>query len=205
MQFPRDVVEAVFADLWRLFDPAPALGCPDALCDRLCAVGGFRRQKREMKDLELLIIPRFRDRTDPGDLFGAPKPTNVTLAYVDELVARGVLAKRAKCDGSVSAWGESNRHAQHCASGLPIDLFFATPENWFNRLVVTTGPRESNVRLAAAARKMSPAWEWEVGEAGFVPLGGTWATCPQTRRTMRSEREVFEFVGFEYLPPEARR
>jgi DNA polymerase/3'-5' exonuclease PolX len=205
LQFPRDVVAEVFYELWRLLDPRLALGCPDALCERVTAVGGYRRGKREMKDLELLIIPRFRDRTDPGDLFGQSKPANVTLATFDDLVAGGVLGKRAKCDGSLSAWGDSNRHALHKASGLPIDLFFATAESWFNRLVVTTGPRESNVRIAAAARKMNPAWEWEVGEAGFVPLGGTWATCPKMRRTMRSEREVFEFVGFEYLPPEDRR
>lgn len=203
LTFPRDVADAVFFELWYAFDPRPALGRPEALCELLCPVGGYRRRKSEMKDLELLIIPRVRDRVDPTDLFGVSMRANITLAFIDEMVAGGVLAKRAKCDGSVSAWGESNRHALHVASGLPLDLFFATEETWFNRLVVTTGPKDSNVRIAAKARELG--WEWEVGAAGFVPRGGTWESCPKTRRTMRSEREVFEFVGFRYLPPEERR
>lgn len=205
-KFPRDVAEAVFREQWHSMDPSPAFGRPDALCELLCPVGGYRRQKQEMKDLELLIIPKVVERPDPSDLFGGgQRPVNVTLAHFDELVASGVLEKRRKVDGSLSAWGESNRHALHLASGLPLDLFFATRESWWNRLVVTTGPRELNVRIAGLARKLSPAWEWEVGEAGFVPLGGTWASCQRTRRTMRSEREVFEFVGLEYREPEERR
>lgn len=202
-KFPRDVAEAVFLELWRVLDPSPALGWPDALCGRLTAVGGFRRGKREMKDLELLIIPRFGERQDPGDLFGASKPVNLTLAKIDELFATGVLGKRLKRDGSLSAWGDANRHAVHMASELPIDLFFCPAEAWWNRLVVTTGSRECNVRIATAARKLG--WEWEVGAAGFVPLGGTWANCAKSRRTMRSEQEVFAIAGLEYLEPEARR
>ena len=109
-----------------------------------------------------------------------------------------------KENGSISAWGPWNKHAVHVATGLPVDLFAATEENYFNRLVVTTGSVELNVRIAKAARKMNPAWEWEVYEAGFVPLGGTWENSARKRRTMRSERDVFEFVGLKWLPPEER-
>lgn len=217
-KFPRDVADQVFWELWKLLEPVcgvewttdangrvRANTSPSALADRICPVGGYRRLKAEMKDLELLIIPRRGLRADPEDLFGAGRPTNLTTHFLDELVERGILAKRLKCDGSLSAWGDWNRHASHVASGLPIDIFFATAENWWNRLVVTTGPRELNIKIAALARHMSPGWEWEVAEAGFAPLGGSWTECPSTRRTMRSEREVFEFVGLEWLPPEERR
>jgi DNA polymerase/3'-5' exonuclease PolX len=175
---------------------------PAAFADRLCPVGSYRRQKQEMKDIELLMIPRVAELPDPADLFGGKRLVNVTLARIDELVASGILGKRHKCDGALSAWGENNRHAVHLASGLPVDFFFCTPESWWNRLVVTTGPRESNIRIASLARKIG--WEWEVAEAGFVPRGGTWAECTKTRRTMRSEREVFEFVGLQCSPPERR-
>lgn len=211
-KFDRGTVDAVFHELWRRLDPAPAwqapgieaaVQCPHALCERMCAVGGYRRGKREMKDLELLYIPRIAARVDGADLFGAERETNLTEALWAELLAAGVLDKRLKITGAVSAWGEENKHARHVASGLPLDLFAATAENWVNRLVVTTGSAAHNIRIAETARKLG--WEWEVYDAGFVPLGGTWAKCAKTRRTMRSEHEVFEFVKMPYLRPEERR
>lgn len=210
--FDRGTVREVFHELWRRLDPSPAwqlaeagapLCCPHALCDRLCAVGGYRRGKKEMKDLELLYIPRIAPRVDGADLFGAEHETNLTECLWADLLAAGVLEVRRRTGGGVSAWGPENKHAVHMASGLALDLFAATAENWPNRLVVTTGSKDCNVRIAAAARKLG--WEWEVSKAGFVPLGGTWATCAKTRRTMRSEREVFEFVKLPYLRPEDRR
>jgi DNA polymerase/3'-5' exonuclease PolX len=219
-KFPRSVVLEVMLDLGKRFDPQPAWNWdgeapstgsgpggkpvqrPHALCERLCGVGGYRRGKREMKDLELLYIPRCRTVTDAGDMFGAQNEIDVTERLLEELVALRVLELRLNKDGA-RCWGPWNKHAVHVDSGLPIDLFAATPENWFNRLVVTTGPPELNVRIAAEARKRS--WEWEVNQPGFVPLGGKWEECPRERRTMRSERAVFEFVGFEFLPPEERK
>ncbi|MEQ1862781.1 MAG: hypothetical protein ABMA13_22905 [Chthoniobacteraceae bacterium] len=212
MKFPRALAEDVFLELCRLLDPAPALvftegakavHCPHARCERVCAVGGFRRAKSEMKDLELLYIPRIAKVVDAGDLFGAARETDLCEALWAELLSRGVLTKRVKENGAISAWGPENKHALHVPSGLPVDLFAATVDNWFNRLVVTTGSRESNIAIAAAARALR--WEWEVNEAGFVPLGGTWEKCPRERRTMHSEREVFEFVQMKFKPPEERQ
>lgn len=200
--FPRNAVDEVLTDLLLRLDPKPALGKPQALCERVCAVGGYRRGKREMKDLELLYIPEIRQEEDPADMFGRKIEVNVTERLWHQLVAAGVLEQRLKVDGSVSAWGAWNKHARHVASGLPVDLFAATWENYANRLVVTTGPRESNIRIAAAAR--AKGWEWEVAEAGFVPLGKTWATATRERRTMRSEREVFAFVDLPFRLPEER-
>jgi len=201
-KFPRSVVQDVLCELLHAFDPQPALGRPHALVDRVCAVGGYRRQKREMKDLEILYVGRRRLVRDPEDMLGADVETDIAEQLVADLLRRGVLAPRLDKNDRPS-WGEWNKHAVHVATGLPVDLFAATPENYFNRLFVTTGPAELNVRIAALARKKG--WEWEVYDPGFVPLGGTWETCPRQRRQMRSELEVFQFVDLEYLPPEARK
>jgi DNA polymerase/3'-5' exonuclease PolX len=212
-KFPRSLVFDVYLELARRFDPAPAWIwdgceetkpqiCPHALADRICAVGGFRRRKTEMKDLEILYIPRIAKLADGSDLFGAEHEVDVTERLIEELRATGVICQRMNKDGHVSSWGPWNKHAVHMATGLPLDLFAATRESWFNRLAVTTGPKSLNVLVASAARKLG--FEWEVNSPGFVPLGGTWDACPKMRRTMRSEREVFEFVNFPYLPPEDR-
>lgn len=221
VKFPRAVVAEVFHELWRLLDPDPSIiwearwpeaqsagplaRSPHALCERLCAVGGYRRGKREMKDIELLYIPRMIVERNPETLLEETREVNATDRLWDELVRRGVFAKRLKKTGAISAWGPENKHALHVASGLAVDLFSTTAEHWHNRLVCTTGSMESNIRIAKAARAMVPnAWEWEMAAGGFVPLGKTWATAPRERRTMRSEREVFEFVGLPFLPPEGR-
>lgn len=201
-KFPRAVADAVFTDLRWALDPSPALGRPDALCDLVCAVGGYRRRRTAMKDIELLYIPRFAQREDTSELFSVMRDVDVTEQLWNRLLAAGVLSQRRKVDGSLSAWGPHNKHAVHCATGLAVDLFATIPEHWPNRLVVTTGPMESNIRIASAAR--ARGWEWEMANGGFVPIGGTWDTCPKTRRTMRTEREVFEFVGLPFRMPEDR-
>ena len=203
IKFPRGIVLEVLIELLHCFDPAPAWHRPNALVEIACAVGGYRRGKRAMKDLEILYVPRVSEVVDPSDMFGATTETNLAEVMLEDLRLSGVLAKRLKSDGSVSSWGPCNKHALHVPSGLPVDLFAATADNYHNRMVVTTGPLESNIRIAEATRKMG--WEWEVNSPGFVPLGGTWESCPRERRTMRCEREVFEFVGLPFLRPEERR
>lgn len=209
--FSREIVRKVFLEIWRRFDPAPSWSitaagltthCGNALCDRMCATGGFRRGKREMKDLEILFIPRIGEEVDPGDLFGASRPVNLTEQVLSQLEQEGIISRRLSISGN-ETWGPLNKHARHVATGLAVDLFAATRENWWNRMVVTTGPAELNIRIAGKARELG--WEWEVYQAGFVPRGGNWDSCPRERRTMRSEREVFDFVKMPHMRPEDRR
>lgn len=183
---------------WRYDGSAAPVHHPNARCERLCAVGGMRRGKTEMKDLELLYIPKMVEEQDPGDLFGGTMPVNDTDRMLADLLADDILKKRLSSAGH-PAWGPWNKLAVHVRTGLPVDLFSATGENWFNRLVVTTGPAIVNILIASRAKNLG--WEWEVNQAGFVPRGTTWESAPRDRRTMRSEREVFEFVGFPLLKP----
>jgi DNA polymerase/3'-5' exonuclease PolX len=200
--YPRELVHEVFLELLGYLDPAPALHRPRALAERVCGVGGYRRRKAEMKDLELLYIPKISDVADPLDMFGATRKEDLTTPVFENLLERGILEKRISVTGN-ETWGPLNKHARHVATGLAIDLFAASEENWFNRLVVTTGPAELNIRIATQAR--AQGWEWEVYQAGFVPRGTNWENAPKTRRTMRSESEVFTFVGMEFLPPVKRK
>ena len=213
-KFPRDLVFEVFLELGKHFDPQPGwlydpnmdlqpAQRPWAQAERICAVGGFRRQKTEMKDLEILYIARYREAEMATDLFGGKGMVNITEAMIERLGLSGTLGQRQKEDGSLSSWGPMNKHAVHVASGLPIDLFATTEENYCNRLVVTTGPMQSNIRVATEARRRG--FEWEVGGGGFVPLGYTWEKCPAEKRVLiKHEREVFEFVGMPFVAPEYR-
>jgi DNA polymerase/3'-5' exonuclease PolX len=183
--FSRDVVTGVLVELSGLIGTRAV---------RVCAVGGWRRGKSEMKDLELLYIPRLAEVPDAGDLFGGTREEDLMERFWESLLETGVIEKRLTVDGRTS-WGAWIKLARHVRTGLPLDLFAATAENWWNRLVVTTGPREQNVAIAAKAHEKG--WDWEVAQAGFVPRGLKWEDCQKSRRTMRGEAEVFSFVDLE--------
>jgi DNA polymerase/3'-5' exonuclease PolX len=158
-------------------------------CERLIVAGSLRRRRLMVGDVEILFIPKLVEV--PGDLF-----TKAHASLADDalghLLASGVLAKRRNTNGS-EMWGDKNKLAVHVASGIPVDLFAATDSNWFNYLVCRTGPGESNIAIASAAKRMG--WQWHPYGRGFSNLRtGDGAT-------VKSERDVFEFVGLPYREP----
>jgi DNA polymerase/3'-5' exonuclease PolX len=169
-------------------------------CLRLEIVGSLRRRRRDVGDIELLYISHTAPRRDPDNMFGL---INAPLVddLLDRLMAQKILAKRRNAIGS-EIYGPANKLMVHRQTGIPVDLFAATPDNWWNLLVCRTGPAESNVRLSIRAK--SSGWRWHPYGSGFTrgggPLGG-----PPEKHGSTSERDVFEFVGLPYLPPEERQ
>jgi len=144
-------------------------------------------------DIELLFIPKSGLRQVPPDLF--PRVVSLADLQFDALLRSGVLVKRPNKNGA-TAWGEKNKLAIHAASGIPVDLFTATRENWFNYLVCRTGGAETNKRIAMAAQPRG--WKWEPKSAGFLNL------AYKPRFVVRPEQDVFLCAGLDYLEPEAR-
>lgn len=183
-RFPNAVGMKVSAELCAALKP---------VCDRLIVAGSLRRLKPTVGDVEILYIGKTKVRQDPGDMF-----SNITVNLADETISAlekaGVLERRKNVNGS-QMYGPKNKLMRHRASGLPVDLFAATPENWWNYLVCRTGPADSNKRICMAAQERG--WKWNPYGAGFSRAGEI--------RTMESEAEVFAFVGLPYLQPEDRR
>lgn len=187
IKFERAVAIEVARELCRELEP---------VCERLIVAGSLRRRKAMVGDVEILFIPKFI--TVPKDMFETEERSAADLK-IEALVNQGVLARRRNVNGS-EMWGDKNKLAVHVASGMPVDLFRATTENWFNYLVCRTGPAESNTRICMAAQDRG--WKWNPYGAGFSqggPLAG-----PAKEHAVTSEREVFEFLGLPYLEPEAR-
>lgn len=159
------------------------------VCERLIVAGSMRRRRLTVGDVEILFVPKMVEV--PGDLFTRAHASLADDA-IERLIAAGVIEKRRNVNGG-ETWGAKNKLARHVASGLPVDLFAATEANWWNYLVCRTGPAESNVAIASAARRMG--WQWHPYGRGFSNLktGEHAAAC--------SERDVFEFVGLPYREP----
>jgi DNA polymerase/3'-5' exonuclease PolX len=107
----------------------------------------------------------------------------------------GILSRRLNSKGA-ETFGPLNKLMRHVASGIPVDLFAATPENWFNYLVCRTGPAELNARIAGEAKRIG--WKWHPYGSGFTALDNGQESL------VECERDVFDFVGLPYFAPEQR-
>lgn len=168
-------------------------------CERLIVAGSLRRRRLEVGDVEILYIPKMRTVELPAEnLFDPPGTAQIDEvdAYLDWLLEQGVIRQRLNVNGG-TAWGEKNKLAVHVGSGIPVDFFATTEGCWFNYLVCRTGGQETNVRIASAAK--AKGWRWNPYEAGFSHLGSG------EHFDVKSERDVFEFVGLPYREPWERR
>lgn len=178
-KFARAVALAVAAELCRVIEGD---------CERLLCCGSLRRRKPLVGDIELVYLSRHTE--ERAGLFDTER-----VALVDrrlkELLSAGVIGKRRNVHGS-EMWGAKNKLAFHCASGVPVDFFAATAENWWNYVVCRTGGAQSNTAIASAAQRKG--WKWNPYGPGFTDEHGH--TVPVT-----CEQDVFRLAGLPWREP----
>lgn len=184
-KYPRDRALVVAREICDALKP---------ITEKLIVAGSLRRRKSEVGDVEIVYLPKFGLLPDPQDLLQQPVRTNLVEDWLGKVMppASEFLRKRPNEHGGF-AWGPQNKQAVHAASGVPVDFFQATPDNWWSLLVCRTGSRESNERICAAAVARGLKWnpyagfeDRATGRLIFVP---------------RSERAVFDRVGLPYAEP----
>ena len=160
------------------------------LCDRIEIAGSIRRKKPMVSDIEVLYVPRFVER--PLDLL-----SNHMVSLADEKIpgwlATGLLAKRPSSTGVIT-WGEKNKLGIHVPSGISVDFFATTLENWWVSLVIRTGSKYTNLALTNGA----------ITHGGSLQAYGSGVMKRGVLYQARSERDVFDLCGLDYLEPENR-
>lgn len=171
------------------------------VCTRLEVAGSLRRRKREVGDIEILYVPKITKEPNPDNLFGELVDVNAADLEIRWLETTGGMLERRKNVKGSEMFGEKNKLMRHVRSGIPVDLFAATEENWFNYLVCRTGGAENNVAIASAAQRKG--WKWNPYGPGFSCEAhqGTYGEVPAQVRVVTSEEDVFRFVGLAYRPP----
>jgi len=107
-----------------------------------------------------------------------------TLIHFDMLDYR--LNKRGN-----RAYGPKNKLLLHRPSGIGVDIFSTTEECWWVSLVVRTGDKTTNQRIATAA--LRKGYQFHAYGSGF--------STPGDDIVCRSEQEVFKAAGLPYLEP----
>lgn len=165
-----------------------------ALTERIEVAGSLRRERSHVKDIEILFVPITAPHA--ADLFAENfEIVAMTEPLFNEWLRVGYIIKRLSVDGK-PAWGPKNKLALHTASGIPVDFFATTHENWWNSLVVRTGGKRSNLQITIAANKKG--WSFEAYGSGFKNLR------TGEHRRMFSEQDIFSFVGLPYREPVLR-
>ena len=134
-------------------------------CRRIEVAGSIRRKRPVVHDIDLVLVP--------SDLW----QLNAELKKLGEV----------KKDG--------DKYKTLVIHGAQVDVYFATEETWATLYLVKTGSKESNIRLAARAKKMG--LQLKANGDGLVDR-------EDRRIAGESEASIFQALDMPYLPPEKR-
>jgi DNA polymerase/3'-5' exonuclease PolX len=154
------------------------------VCERVEIAGSIRREKPEVKDIEIVCIPKFEP---VNDMFGQPlRPMNMLEDYL-----RGAPCVIVK---------NGPRYKQiQLPEGINLDLFIVQPPaQWGVIFLIRTGSAEFSHRFVTPRK-----------HGGLLPShlhvkdGAIWSNnhiieTPQ-------ERDVFDLAGVPWIEPEERR
>jgi len=134
-------------------------------CQRIEVAGSIRRQKPMVNDIDFVLIP-----SDPWNL-------SHEIMGLDPPKLGGEKVKRV------------------IYNGVQLDFYFATPETWATLLLIRTGSKENNIRLATLAKKRG--WHLSANGDGLFNEKGE-------RVAGDSEESIYKALGLVYAPPELR-
>jgi DNA polymerase/3'-5' exonuclease PolX len=156
----------------------------ESACERITIAGSIRRQKPDVGDIELLCIPKYSagiiDQLD---------------GEIGLLIGQEILGLRRNKLGSTT-YGPKNKLLVHLESGIGVDVFSTTQEQWPVALFVRTGGKETNKDIAS--RALEWGLRFHAYGRGFTRADGSELIC-------RCEADVFRAVGLAYREPWERR
>lgn len=144
-------------------------------CHRIEIAGSIRRMKPDVKDIEIVAIPKPYDL----GLFGyglAP-----------------IVDQWEKVKGDLVY--QKTRYTQRILpQGIKLDLFFADHENWGLIYAMRTGSAEYSHNVLAKG--------WV--RAGFTSMNGYLTTPKGSRIIVQEERGLFDLIGIPWTEPHQR-
>jgi len=144
-------------------------------CYRCEIAGSVRRKKHEVKDIEIVIIP---------------KP------YETGLFTSGIAAIIGQWQKVKGELGPECRYTQRIhPGGIKIDIFFARPENWGLIFAIRTGSSEYS-RVELACRWVARGYH---SRNGMLESGNSHEVIE-----LREEEDLFKLLGITFIKPENR-
>lgn len=173
---------------------------------RINIAGSVRRQKHEVKDIELICLPRYVELVS-ADLFGA---------QTTEKVISENFVKAVQLLGKVIKGKPDGRYMQiELRERINLDLFMPEPDDYYRQYAIRTGSADYAARTIAAAWKRKG---WCGSDQGLRLI----ADCIEHKQAdgkskwecvnpgaekppaWQSEQEFFEWLGVAWIMPKLR-
>jgi DNA polymerase/3'-5' exonuclease PolX len=191
------------------------VGLLGSSCEQVHVCGSIRRQRPTVGDIDLVCVPKL---APVADMFGIPTGNLNVLNYrLDDLCGEQVIRQGRGDDGKLVGWGPRLRCAVY--GGMRVQVQQCEADNLGMWLVIRTGPADYSHAFVTPSGT-SCAIRDSAGNVvdyrpGLLPPGFAVTRSPEHGgfRLHRAylfvptptEASVYEALGREYLPPEARR
>jgi DNA polymerase/3'-5' exonuclease PolX len=146
-------------------------------CHRISIAGSVRRQRPQVKDIEIVVLPL----QEPSDLFG------------ETLVAHHGFCAAVNQWRAIKGQPTGKNTQRRLPEGITLDLYIADVDNWGLILAVRTGS------AAFSHRVLATGWV----KAGYTSLNGH-LYCRGQRVPVREELDLFRLLGLPWIEPSAR-
>lgn len=170
---------------------------------RVEIAGSIRRNKPEVKDIEIVAVPDLSPLPRPVAVFGQPIP-KWHKTILDRMLAEMVEAGSIRMEKN----GERYKKFWLKYAGISVDLFLVLPPaTWGVQLAIRTGPADFSHWCVSRARRggampngyrVQDGAVWE-GEREEKDLSAS------VRVGFEEERDFLEFLGLGWLEPGERR
>lgn len=140
-------------------------------CEELEIAGSVRRRKPTVNDIDIVLIEKLSAWLILSSL----------IATIGRIELNGDKIKRL--------WYGDKQ------SGIAIDIYIATPATWATLLLIRTGSKESNIRLATIAKRQG--WHLKASGDGLFNEKGE-------RIAGDTEESIYQALGIPYQEPPDR-
>jgi DNA polymerase/3'-5' exonuclease PolX len=168
-------------------------------CLRVEIAGSIRRACPEVKDVELVAVPRWSERPAPVQSLFAEESERVNLLHewaVSGAAGAGVRwikpGTQEVVDWEPKPGGKYWRALVD--DSIKLDLFLAAPENYGMIMAIRTGCAEFSQALMTFAKLRTP----------YHVEGGYLRDREGAPLETREERDVFEALGIDFVEPKER-
>lgn len=186
-------------------------------CDLIHIAGSIRRQKIEVKDIEIVCLPK-KIETGGQDLFGgSDAKESVHPEFVKVVNDLGKILK-GKADGRMMKIQLPQK--------IDLDLFLPQKNDYYRQYAIRTGSREYSQHVIAAGwlqkgwcgtedglrliKECNPIQQKAgVDDNGNPKYKTKWILKPDIKDptlppVWKNEKDFFDFIGKQYLAPESR-
>lgn len=141
----------------------------EELCERVEIAGSIRRQCREVNDIDLVVIPKG--------------------PFMAKLITEHMKGKLWRLTHT------GKKIVRLTFKGKQIDIYIADQNTWATLLLIRTGSKENNIRLAQEA--ILEGYQLKADGSGLFNSNGE-------RIAGDNEQSIYEELGLIYQPPEER-